>query len=141
MIRLSIGIEHIDDIIADLAQALEAARSARGGTFATAACGGGIEAWPWLLHRHHEIAQRVRGTGAREFCIELGLVNNMPDAALERTERQFFSLLARPRIDLLVRVSLLSLPGIPRGDGGQAPSASSSLSQHFRTRAARISMP
>jgi cystathionine beta-lyase/cystathionine gamma-synthase len=29
MIRLSVGIEHIDDIVADLDQALEAARSPR----------------------------------------------------------------------------------------------------------------
>jgi O-acetylhomoserine (thiol)-lyase len=34
MIRLSIGIEHIDDIIADLDQALDAARSSPQGVLA-----------------------------------------------------------------------------------------------------------
>ena len=37
-----------------------------------------------------------------EFCIELGILNNMPDAALERTERQFFTLLTAAAPDLLV---------------------------------------
>jgi homoserine O-succinyltransferase len=67
---------------------------------------------------HHKTRRR-RGTGS-EFCIELGLVNNMPDAALERTERQFFNLLGAAANDLLVRVSFFSLPGIPRGTAGQA---------------------
>ncbi|HEX4160562.1 MAG TPA: homoserine O-succinyltransferase [Rhizomicrobium sp.] len=66
---------------------------------------------------HHD-ARRRRRTGS-EFCIELGLVNNMPDAALERTERQFFNLLGAAANDLLVRVSFFSLPGIPRGEEGR----------------------
>jgi homoserine O-succinyltransferase len=59
-----------------------------------------------------------RGSGS-EFCIELGLVNNMPDTALERTERQFFNLLGAAANDLLVRVSFFSLDGVPRGEEGQ----------------------
>jgi len=44
----------------------------------------------------------------------------MPDAALERTERQFFHLLGAAANDLLVRVNFFSLSGIPRGDAGDA---------------------
>ncbi|HTT83227.1 MAG TPA: homoserine O-succinyltransferase [Rhizomicrobium sp.] len=65
----------------------------------------------------HWHSRRRRGA-ASEFCIALGLVNNMPDAALERTERQFFNLLDAAARDLLVRVSFFSLPGIPRGEPG-----------------------
>ncbi|HEY3779012.1 MAG TPA: homoserine O-succinyltransferase [Rhizomicrobium sp.] len=54
-----------------------------------------------------------------EFCIELGLVNNMPDSALERTERQFIHLLGAAASDLLVRVSFFSLQGLARGAAGR----------------------
>jgi homoserine O-succinyltransferase/O-acetyltransferase len=63
-------------------------------------------------------AARRKRAGS-EFCIELGLVNNMPDAALDRTERQFFNLLGAAANDLLVRVSFFSLSGIPRGEAGR----------------------
>lgn len=66
----------------------------------------------------HYNARRRRGGGS-EFCIELGLVNNMLDTALERTERQFFNLLGAAAHDLLVRVSFFSLDGIPRGAQGR----------------------
>lgn len=48
--------------------------------------------------------------------IEIGLVNNMPDAALAATERQFAGLLAATAGDLDVRLKLFSLPGTPRSD-------------------------
>jgi homoserine O-succinyltransferase len=49
-------------------------------------------------------------------CIEIGLVNNMPDAALKVTERQFVDLLDRAAgDDLLVRLRFFSLPGVSRG--------------------------
>jgi homoserine O-succinyltransferase len=48
--------------------------------------------------------------------IELALVNNMPDSALEATERQFAELLAAASGDLLVRFKLFSLPGVPRAE-------------------------
>ncbi|MGH6889463.1 MAG: homoserine O-acetyltransferase/O-succinyltransferase family protein [Rhizomicrobium sp.] len=60
-----------------------------------------------------------RETGSSEFCIELGLVNNMPDAALERTERQFFHLLGAAARNLLVRVSFFSLSGLVRDTAGR----------------------
>lgn len=46
--------------------------------------------------------------------IAVGLINNMPDGALESTERQFLSLLDEASGDLRVRLTLYSLPGIYR---------------------------
>lgn len=51
--------------------------------------------------------------------IHIGLINNMPDAALEDTENHFFSLLEAAAGDLMVHVSLYSLPEIIRGDKAQ----------------------
>jgi homoserine O-succinyltransferase len=59
-------------------------------------------------------------------CIErksrnlvIGLVNNMPDGALESTEQQFLSLLNAASGDFSVSLSLYSLPGIRRGAAAQ----------------------
>lgn len=52
-------------------------------------------------------------------CIRIGLLNNMPDAALEATERQFLNLLNAASGGLNVSLSLYALPGIPRTDAGQ----------------------
>jgi|HubBroStandDraft_6_1064221.scaffolds.fasta_scaffold342106_2 homoserine O-succinyltransferase len=52
-------------------------------------------------------------------CIRIGLVNNMPDAALARTELQFQSLLVQAAPGVPVQVSLFTLPGVPRGDAGR----------------------
>jgi len=46
--------------------------------------------------------------------LRIALVNNMPDAALEDTELQFFELLSAASGDLPIQVELYSLPGIPR---------------------------
>ena len=51
--------------------------------------------------------------------LEIGLVNNMPDAALESTERQFLDLLDGAAGDLPVRVRLYTLPHLPRGVAGR----------------------
>jgi homoserine O-succinyltransferase/O-acetyltransferase len=58
-------------------------------------------------------------------CIEktsrsltIGLVNNMPDSALEATERQFLSLLDAASEGYSVRLTLYSLPGITRNEWG-----------------------
>jgi homoserine O-succinyltransferase len=51
--------------------------------------------------------------------LELGLVNNMPDAALESTERQFLSLLREAAGDIPVRLRLFALPDVPRTDAGR----------------------
>ena len=51
-------------------------------------------------------------------CIEIGLVNNMPDAALEATERQFVELIRAATNDIVVRLRLYALPDVRRGDRG-----------------------
>jgi homoserine O-succinyltransferase len=52
--------------------------------------------------------------------LEIGLVNNMPDAALEATERQFRSLIDASAGGARVRLTFYALPGIPRSESGQA---------------------
>jgi homoserine O-succinyltransferase len=48
--------------------------------------------------------------------IHVGLVNNMPDAAMRLTELQFARLLRDAAGPIDVRLSLFSLPEIPRGE-------------------------
>ena len=55
----------------------------------------------------------------RAKCIHLGLINNMPDAALEDTELQFFELLDIASGDVPIFLKLYSLTGVPRADRGQ----------------------
>jgi homoserine O-succinyltransferase len=59
--------------------------------------------------RRRRGALRDRGT-----TIEIGLVNNMPDAALPATERQFAHLLAAASGRFDVRIHLLALGDVPR---------------------------
>ena len=49
-------------------------------------------------------------------CITIGLVNNMPDGALEATERQFLALLDSASQGIEIRLVLYSLPGISRSE-------------------------
>jgi homoserine O-succinyltransferase len=51
--------------------------------------------------------------------IELGLVNNMPDLALEQTERQIVTLLDAAAGDAVVCLKLYALPDVPRGEAGR----------------------
>ena len=60
----------------------------------------------------------------RRNCIEIGLVNNMPDAALDATERQFVELIRAATTDVVVRLRLYALPGVPRGERGRQETAS-----------------
>jgi len=48
--------------------------------------------------------------------LNIALINNMPDAALEDTELQFFDLLDEASGDLPIYLKLYSLTGIPRTD-------------------------
>ncbi len=52
--------------------------------------------------------------------IIVGLVNNMPDAALKSTERQFRELLSAAAHNSTVRLRLFSLPEVPRTDSGRS---------------------
>lgn len=50
--------------------------------------------------------------------VRIAFINNMPDAALEDTEMQFFELLDAAAGELPVVVKLFSLPRVPRSDRG-----------------------
>jgi homoserine O-succinyltransferase len=56
---------------------------------------------------------------AASVRVNIALINNMPDAALEDTELQFFDLLDDASGDLPIYLKLYSLTGIPRTDRGQ----------------------
>ena len=51
-----------------------------------------------------------------DASLEIGLVNNMPDSALRATERQFTTLLHAAAEGMRVRLTLATLPGVPRSD-------------------------
>jgi len=51
--------------------------------------------------------------------IHIGLINNMPDAALKATERQFLSLLNAAADGVVVNVSLYALPEVPRSESAK----------------------
>jgi homoserine O-succinyltransferase/O-acetyltransferase len=73
--------------------------------------------------RSFSLLPRVRyapaGGSMRSSAIEIGVINNMPDAALESTERQFIGLLAAASERTPVRVRLFALPQVPRGDSAR----------------------
>ena len=52
--------------------------------------------------------------------IDIGLVNNMPDPALDATERQFRALLGDAADGLAVHLTLYTLPEVPRTEFGRA---------------------
>jgi homoserine O-succinyltransferase/O-acetyltransferase len=64
-----------------------------------------------------------RSGAAVEFraanCITVGLVNNMPDAAHEATERQFAGLISVAAADVVVCLKLFSIPAVPRTDAAR----------------------
>jgi homoserine O-succinyltransferase len=52
--------------------------------------------------------------------IEIGLLNNMPEAALESTEQQFLELLGAAAGDSWVHLRFFALPGVPRSERGRS---------------------
>ncbi len=52
-------------------------------------------------------------------CLTIGLINNMPDEALKATERQYLSLLNSASGDTQIRLSLYTLPNIPRDEASR----------------------
>lgn len=51
--------------------------------------------------------------------VDIGLINNMPDAALDATERQFRALLAAAADGIGVNLTLYTLPEVPRTEFGR----------------------
>ena len=66
----------------------------------------------------------LRGRSPAEFqeepnkCITIGLINNMPDGALDATEHQFLTLLDLASEGIQIQLSFLALPNIPRNESG-----------------------
>jgi len=56
-------------------------------------------------------------------CLTVGLLNNMPDAALEATERQFTDLVRAAATDAVVLLKLFAIPELPRAAGVRAEMA------------------
>ena len=56
---------------------------------------------------------------APKDCIEIAIINNMPDGALKSTERQFLGLLDAAAGSLAVRVTFYGLPQVSRSDSGR----------------------
>jgi homoserine O-succinyltransferase/O-acetyltransferase len=52
-------------------------------------------------------------------CITIGLINNMPDSALEATERQFISLLSEASDGMQIRLSRYMMPDVPRQEAAR----------------------
>jgi homoserine O-succinyltransferase len=76
-------------------------------------------------HGHH-LAPRIDETRALlgkdakpTNCLNIGLVNNMPDAALVSTERQLFELLTAAAGEFVVRLHLYTMETTPRTDWGR----------------------
>ena len=74
-----------------------------------------------LLRRAKVLCRKspVEFRGSAANCIDIGLINNMPDAALTATERQFITLLDSASDGVVVRLSLYALPEVTRSDSGQ----------------------
>src|SRR6266851_349363 len=59
------------------------------------------------------------GAGKRDDAdadLTIGLINNMPDSALETTEQQFTSLIGAAAGSITVRLCLFALAQVPRGE-------------------------
>src|SRR5690242_3542391 len=57
--------------------------------------------------------------GKRLECLDIGLINNMPDAALMATERQLFDLLGAAAERLFVRLHFYTMETTPRSEWGR----------------------
>jgi homoserine O-succinyltransferase/O-acetyltransferase len=61
----------------------------------------------------------VRSRESDTHCLHIGLMNNMPDGALEATERQFVTVLDAAADRIVVHLSLYALPEVPRSEQGR----------------------
>src|SRR5438046_1486641 len=78
---------------------------------------------PVYFDRESTKPGRVGGASDASVCeadaLTVGLVNNMPDPALQGTERQFVALLGAAADGLAVRLLPYALPEVPRTDWGR----------------------
>jgi homoserine O-succinyltransferase len=74
---------------------------------------------PLAAHRFTRSNAPPIARHGRDVSLTVGLVNNMPDTALESTEQQFLTLLDEAARDFVVRVKLFSIDAVPRGERGR----------------------
>jgi homoserine O-succinyltransferase/O-acetyltransferase len=74
---------------------------------------------PTLLKRSKAFEPPASRDTADPDPLRIALVNNMPDAALEDTELQFFELLGAAASEARISLKLFSLPNVPRSDLGR----------------------
>jgi homoserine O-succinyltransferase/O-acetyltransferase len=74
---------------------------------------------PRWAERKKRPTRSIEFSAAPADCLKIAFINNMPDAALEDTEMQFFELLDAAASDVPLRVKLYSLAGVPRSERGQ----------------------
>jgi homoserine O-succinyltransferase len=77
-------------------------------------------------YEHHLFSRATNGARpASELprfskeCLDIGLVNNMPDAALMATERQLFDLLDAAAERLVIRLHFYTMTATPRSEWGR----------------------
>ncbi|MGY8661333.1 homoserine O-succinyltransferase [Bradyrhizobium sp. UFLA05-109] len=77
-------------------------------------------------YEHHLLSRASRGSdcakespGNRVECLDIGLINNMSDAALMSTERQVFDLLDAAAGRILVRLHFYTMEATPRTEWGR----------------------
>ena len=75
---------------------------------------------------HHLFSRAPSGSAAakaspgnRVECLDIGLINNMPDSALMSTERQLFDLLGAAAGRLVVRLHFYTMETTPRSEWGR----------------------
>ncbi len=108
MIRLSIGIEHIDDILADLSQALDATCNFEGG-----------QPMPVLMDSNHLSPKTPGFYEGSSRCITIGLINNMPDGRSKRRNANLFPCLNSASDGMQIRLSRYMLPDVPRQEAAR----------------------
>lgn len=74
----------------------------------------------WAPRKKGVVKRSARGSSARTERLQIALVNNMGDGALEDTEAQFFDLLDAASGSAPIEVKLFTLPRIPRSDRAKA---------------------
>jgi len=77
-------------------------------------------------YEHHLFSRAPGANGGarpsqndRVECLDIGLINNMPDSALMATERQLFDLLEAAAGKLVVRMHFYTMKTTPRSDWGR----------------------
>ena len=85
-----------------------------------------------IEQQDHHLFARARQENVQQNknigCLDIGLVNNMPDSALIPTERQVFDLLEAAAGNHPVRLHFYTMPTTPRSEWGQ-----DYVRRHYRT--------